>query len=73
MLTLLGLTTCVCVFPLKYFGYYFFTQDVELWILYGLTTLFTLSHVHYGSSVVVEMCNYFKIRCFQVRDSSKMD
>lgn len=67
LLTLLALVTCVCVFPYNALGYTFFTLEIEEWLLFGLTAVCTLGHVHYGASVVIEMCNYFKIRCFKVR------
>lgn len=52
LLTLLGLVTCVCVFPFQSLGYTFFTAQIEQWILYGLTAVCTVCHLHYGSSVV---------------------
>lgn len=52
LLTLLGLVTCVCVFPYKSLGYHFFTTHVEQWTLYGITAVCTVCHVHYGASVV---------------------
>lgn len=71
LLTVLGLVTCVCVFPFRSLGYSFFTLQVEVWILYGITAIFTVCHIHYGASVVIEMCNYFKIRCFRVRTTKE--
>lgn len=67
-LTLLGLVTCVCVFPYRSLGVHVFTLEIERWILFGLTAVCTLGHIHYGASVVIEMCNHFNIKCFRVRD-----
>eukprot|EP00053_Salpingoeca_punica_P003549 m.43746 g.43746 ORF g.43746 m.43746 type:complete len:450 (-) comp12255_c0_seq1:270-1619(-) len=35
-------------------------------LFYVLTAFFTLAHVHYGISVVNELCIYLKIKCFTI-------
>ncbi|XP_055917263.1 ethanolaminephosphotransferase 1 isoform X1 [Eupeodes corollae] len=44
------------------------SEDVERWIVYGLTIFSTIAHIHYGQGVVREMCHHFRIKCFKVRD-----
>merc|ERR1719384_2854367 len=38
----------------------------ELFIMYTLTGIVTLAHIHYGSCVVLEMCDHFNIRPFHI-------
>ena len=40
-------------------------------ILYLLTLLVTLVHVHYGTCVVMQMCEHFKIDCFKIGGDGK--
>jgi len=42
----------------------------ELYIMYSLTAIVTIAHIHYGSCVVLEMCDHFNIRPFHIRDTS---
>ncbi|XP_063218026.1 ethanolaminephosphotransferase 1 [Bacillus rossius redtenbacheri] len=39
----------------------------EMSLLYGLTALALVAHVHYGSCVVRQMCRHFNIYCFKIR------
>ncbi|XP_065342656.1 ethanolaminephosphotransferase 1-like [Cloeon dipterum] len=42
----------------------------ELPLLYAVTMLATVTQIHYGTSVVQEMCHHFKIECFRIKDKS---
>lgn len=39
-------------------------------VLYLLTALVTVVHVHYGTCVVLQMCEHFRIECFKIKGSS---
>ncbi|GLH04136.1 Uncharacterized protein GBIM_09913 [Gryllus bimaculatus] len=41
---------------------------LELALLYILTTLATIAHIHYGTCVVRQMCKHFRIDCFRIRN-----
>jgi len=41
--------------------------STEMAILYGLTVLVVLWHIHYGTCVVLEMCQHLNIRPFHIR------
>jgi len=45
------------------------TASRELAILYALTGFVILAHIHYGSSVVAEMCDHLKVRPFHIKHS----
>ncbi|CAH1114558.1 unnamed protein product [Psylliodes chrysocephalus] len=49
-----------------------FTQwaTLELILLYALCLFTTIAHVHYGTSVVREMCQHFKVNCFTIKKPS---
>ncbi|XP_037297267.1 ethanolaminephosphotransferase 1 [Manduca sexta] len=36
-------------------------------VFYAITTLCVLAHVHYGSCVVRQMCDHFRISCFYIK------
>lgn len=42
-------------------------QNSELILLYVLTTIATVAHIHYGTCVVRQMCKHFRIDCFRIR------
>uniref|UniRef100_A0A336MIB6 CSON001609 protein n=1 Tax=Culicoides sonorensis TaxID=179676 RepID=A0A336MIB6_CULSO len=62
--------TAICVafgcFPYSSFNLTQLSLETERWLIYLLTALVTLAHLHYGAGVVCEMCDHFKIRCFKV-------
>lgn len=39
----------------------------ELILLYALTVLVTIIHLHYVVNVVIQMCDYLKIECFTIK------
>ncbi|XP_065566533.1 ethanolaminephosphotransferase 1-like [Artemia franciscana] len=43
----------------------------QLWILYSLTLVTTLAHIHYGVCVVRQMCRNFGINCFRIKSQTK--
>lgn len=43
------------------------SQGVELGFLYALTTLNVVTHLHYVTCVVIQMCDYLKIDCFRIQ------
>jgi len=43
------------------------SKKVELAILYILTGVITVMHLHYGCCVVSEMCDHFNVRPFHIR------
>merc|ERR1740131_324578 len=49
------------------------TAKTELRVLYGLSTFVTLAHIHYGTCVVIEMCNHFNIRPFHIKPYSPIN
>lgn len=57
--------SCVPIFEL--FGLSSITVDTERWMVYLLTTITTIAHIHYGQGIVREMCDHFHIKCFKVR------
>ncbi|KAF4520542.1 hypothetical protein B566_EDAN008741 [Ephemera danica] len=42
-------------------------EKVELLCMYGVTIVSILTHIHYGTRVVQEMCEHFKIYCFHIK------
>jgi len=46
------------------------SATTELGIMYTLTAIVTIAHIHYGSCVVMEMCDHLNIRPFHIRDTS---
>lgn len=44
------------------------SKTFEMTILYVLTTVVLLAHLHYVICVVRQMCEYLKIDCFKIRD-----
>jgi len=42
------------------------SDTTELYVMYFLTGFVTLAHIHYGSCVVLEMCDHFRIRPFHI-------
>jgi len=42
------------------------TATAELYTMYFLTGVVTLAQIHYGSCVVLEMCDHFRIRPFHI-------
>lgn len=44
----------------------FLAPSLEVFCLYTLWLLSTYAHIHYGSCVVRQMCEHFRIRCFKV-------
>merc|ERR1712098_594658 len=40
------------------------TPSMELAVLYTLTVFVVLAHIHYGSCVVLEMCDHLRVRPF---------
>ncbi|CAH2000470.1 unnamed protein product [Acanthoscelides obtectus] len=43
-------------------------QTLELFLTYALCVVATLTHLHYGTSVVRQMCKHFKVNCFTLKD-----
>ncbi|XP_039299223.1 ethanolaminephosphotransferase 1-like isoform X1 [Nilaparvata lugens] len=43
------------------------SQSLELVLLYSLWALAMVAHIHYGSTVVRQMCRHFRISCFKIR------
>ncbi|XP_063363203.1 ethanolaminephosphotransferase 1 [Cydia amplana] len=43
----------------------------ELYVLIALTAACTVAHVYYGTRVVQEMCEHFKINCFHIKPKIK--
>ena len=39
-------------------------------IMQFISAIVTIAHIHYGSCVVLEMCDHFNIRPFHIRDNS---
>ncbi|XP_075232166.1 ethanolaminephosphotransferase 1-like [Lycorma delicatula] len=46
------------------------SQNLELILLYSLWALSTASHVHYGTTVVKQMCKHFHISCFRIKQAT---
>ena len=44
------------------------TVETELMILYALSLLLTVLHIHYGVCVVVEMCRHLRIDALRIKD-----
>lgn len=66
MLNMLAFATIVCVFPYPVLGMPDLRIDYERSILYALTLVITIAHLHYGQGVVREMCHHFRIKCFKI-------
>nr|CAH7724305.1 unnamed protein product [Callosobruchus chinensis] len=45
-------------------------ETFELFLTYALCIVTTLTHLHYGTSVVRQMCQHFKVNCFTIKDRS---
>ena len=43
--------------------------EAEMTVLYLLSLLFTLFHLHYGICVVIQMCDHLKIEAFRIKAS----
>ncbi|KAJ8941713.1 hypothetical protein NQ318_023309, partial [Aromia moschata] len=43
---------------------------LELFLLYSLCLVTTLAHIHYGTSVVQQMCRHFRVNCFTIKKQS---
>ncbi|GJQ76278.1 hypothetical protein Trydic_g2008 [Trypoxylus dichotomus] len=41
--------------------------QVDMALLYALCIIATLGHIHYGTCVVKQMCDHFRIDCFRIR------
>ncbi|OWR48307.1 ethanolaminephosphotransferase 1 like protein [Danaus plexippus plexippus] len=46
------------------------SEAVELVLLSLLTALVSVAHIYYGTHVVQEMCEHFKISCFKIKSKS---
>lgn len=44
--------------------------EAEMTVLYLLSLLFTLFHLHYGICVVIQMCDHLKIEAFRIKASN---
>ncbi|KAJ3649142.1 hypothetical protein Zmor_020900 [Zophobas morio] len=45
-------------------------SSLELFLTYSLCVLSTTAHIHYGTYLVRQMCNHFRINCFSIKKSS---
>ncbi|XP_058818033.1 ethanolaminephosphotransferase 1 isoform X2 [Topomyia yanbarensis] len=66
LLNLMMAATIVCVIPYRIFGMSDLWVEYERSILYALTSVVTIAHLHYGQGVVREMCSHFRIKCFKI-------
>ncbi|XP_058449656.1 ethanolaminephosphotransferase 1 isoform X2 [Malaya genurostris] len=66
MLSLLMGATIVCIIPYRVLGKFDLLVEYERNILYALALVVTIAHLHYGQSVVREMCTHFRIKCFKI-------
>ncbi|KAK9701843.1 CDP-alcohol phosphatidyltransferase, partial [Popillia japonica] len=41
--------------------------QVDMALLYALCIIATVGHIHYGTCVVRQMCDHFRIECFRIR------
>ncbi|CAB4068545.1 EPT1 [Lepeophtheirus salmonis] len=48
-------------------------QKGHIPLLYLLTILLTVAHIHYGVCVVRQLCEYFDIQCFKIKNRSDTD
>ncbi|XP_055685158.1 ethanolaminephosphotransferase 1 isoform X1 [Lutzomyia longipalpis] len=71
LLWLLLLVTGVSTFPFYSNFHVDFSANIELAIVYIITGISTVAHIHYGTCVVREMCHHFNIKCFQISRHSK--
>ncbi|CAH2234410.1 jg21213 [Pararge aegeria aegeria] len=51
--------------------WYHVTPMTELMLLTALTALASAGHLYYGTKVVQEMCEHFKISCFRIKPKIK--
>lgn len=52
LLSLLVIATAICVFPYRHFHWTWFSVQAEQYVIYILTAVCTVLHLHYGASVV---------------------
>ncbi|CAM1154397.1 Uncharacterised protein r2_g4287 [Pycnogonum litorale] len=70
LLNLFLLPLCAITFSLMILPSYIIAYEyVCLWIF---TCFVTLAHVHYGISIVSQMCEFFNVSCFRVKNA-KLD
>ncbi|GAB0099330.1 ethanolaminephosphotransferase 1 [Sergentomyia squamirostris] len=71
LLWLLLVATGVSTFPFYSSIHVNFMPTIELGIVYAITAISTVAHIHYGTCVVRQMCNHFNIKCFKVREINR--
>ena len=59
--------SCFCI-KFKFFNFFSLDREAELAIVYLLTLVLTLAHLHYAICVVIQMCQHLKISCFKIKN-----